>query len=71
MKNFKDFELTSEQQLNTIGKGKPAWAGVKASERNAEFGYEGEAWVQGEDGEYINPTAKPEDDLDVETPEVG
>ncbi|MFK7982713.1 MAG: hypothetical protein AB8G86_22225 [Saprospiraceae bacterium] len=27
MKNFKDFELTTTQQLNTIGKGKPAFAG--------------------------------------------
>ncbi|MFK7982714.1 MAG: hypothetical protein AB8G86_22230 [Saprospiraceae bacterium] len=26
MKNFKDFELTTTQQLNTIGKGQPAWA---------------------------------------------
>ncbi len=35
MKNFKDFELTNEQQKNTIGKGKPEWAGVPAHMRNS------------------------------------
>ena len=60
MKNFKDFELTNEQQQNAIGKGKPAWAGIKASERNGE-GYDGNDWVL-VDGEYVNPDAKPEED---------
>ena len=69
MKNFKDYELTNEQQSNAIGKGKPAWAGVKASKRNGEE-YGGNDWVLGADGEYINPDAKPEDDNEVEVDDL-
>ena len=72
MKNFKQFKLDTKQQINTVGKGKPEWAGIPAHKRNGEDYINGggdtprQEWLDTDgDGEYENPYDTG-DDNDVE-----
>ena len=42
MKKFKEFKLNDKQAFNTIGKGKPAWAGKPDKDNTGSYDVEGE-----------------------------
>lgn len=63
MKNFKDFELDNEQQRNTIGKGKPSFAGGKPEWAGAGR----PEWTGGKPG-WLSPEEPVSEEPEMEEP---